>query len=230
MLQSSTMIRILRNITIGFALALVCFSFFLRFTPLVVLLAINVAFFSGIYSVLDVNRPSMERAAMTYLTFVSVMYLFAGFSGLSENAEFFTIAWSDFLTVPPFALFHSFVRCTVHYPCSIYDFRFPFHNSLDSLEGHHALSIVEVVLSLVGILGIFSISKRIRVGYLVWLGLVVLSIAAALLTILGESLSADSFGPAGRASGLAYASAAWSATYAIAYGLLRKVQTTKGPA
>jgi hypothetical protein len=207
---------------LGFIVAIVSLSLLLKFTPLALFAALNAGVLCGTYSILDPDMPRPQRLAAVYLMFVGIAYFWAAISCLLVNADLLAIVISNYLTVPPFALFHLFERCTVFFPCTQFDIPFPLEVPLAQLQGIHILAMIELGLSVIAVVAAYFLSKRARWAYFIWTGLVSLAIAAAMFNIGADELSARNFGPAGHISQVAYTSILWAASYIIAYWVLRR--------
>jgi hypothetical protein len=172
--------------------------------------------------VFDRSAPEYQRLAIVYLMFVCFTYFWVAFSGFFENAEMFTSLLADAITIPPFTLFHLVVRCALNFPCTLYDFASPGEFPTESSESVLFLFGLQIVLSVVGVIAGFALSKKSRWAYAVWTGLVTLSIVTAFVNIVADHMEWRALGLASRVSPVAIRSVLWSMSYVAAYWLARR--------
>lgn len=117
---------------------------------------------------LDRTMPKSRRLAIMYLFCVGLFYFAAGIAGSSPVRSTSSVAYfllADSAVFPAAALVHAITSHANSYPGSLYEVT----------ENLHLLSVVVTYCGVAAIAAAVAMTKKLKIGYFVWLGLTTVS-------------------------------------------------------
>jgi len=131
------------------------------------------------------DLPPHKKWATGFLLFAAIAYLWMGLLGVSENNEipayFFLFRSSAF---PIASLFSAVASCVTGQPCRLSTLGYAGPNSLRELSGY------VVAVSSIAVFASFAMLRKLRIGYAVWLLIIIMMAIASLWDIAGSMLRA----------------------------------------
>lgn len=130
---------------------------------------------------LDRTMPKSRRLAIMYLFCVGLFYFAAGIAGSSPVRSTSSVAYfllADSAVFPAAALVHAITSHANSYPGSLYEVT----------ENLHLLSVVVTYCGVAAIAAAVAMTKKLKIGYFVWLGLTTVSSFASLWCLAMDAL------------------------------------------
>jgi hypothetical protein len=167
---------------------------FQGFVGILCFLAFNVVLVYAISLASASSVPLHSRLGIGYLLATGLAYFWAGVFGLRDSGEIVaSLIFRNSLVSPLAALTHAIQTCA----------------------GAHPFALVAIGAAV-------AMFRKIRVGHLVWLVFVLITVTASVWNILGDFVVARGGGPEFDFSSVDYVYPVfWTASYALAYWLAR---------
>jgi hypothetical protein len=201
-----------------FSFSLVCFLLF--FLPIlngpvmfILFLFANFAFLFGLVLSFDDAVPARARIAMAYLGFIAFIHLWVGAITIKN---YFAAVFLQYSSVwPIWVLIHA-IRSYANLVLSRGPDRYA---NLDSIETFELVATIVIVVSVFALGAVVAMAQRKRVGYGIWLAVIVVSFMAGLWVVLATAMviaDSTSLYSSGKGPPLWW-SLVLPLTYAIAY-------------
>jgi hypothetical protein len=180
-------------------------------------LALNVILVYVISLASGSSVPLHGRLGIGYLLATGLAYFWAGVFGLRDSDKIVALLFfRNSLVFPLASMTHAIQTCVTSHPCRSQDLLYEWPESTRNLSG------IVIVVALVTIGAAVAMFRKIRVGYLVWLLFVLITVTASIWNILEDFIVARGGGPEFNFSSVDYVySVFWTASYAFAYWLAR---------
>jgi hypothetical protein len=163
-----------------------------------------------------------QKLAAIYGVFVGFMYFAAGYFGLDISGQLLAVVLYDFLIVPPLPALEVFRACTKSFPCYANKIPYDGFPSLHSSSDWRAVSMVSMYLGVILIVSAGLMLARKRIGLAIWCSFAILSVVTTIWSVFkGLLLMSNPSAAVGR-GGIWPTSIFWSASYVIAYLVMRK--------
>jgi hypothetical protein len=163
-----------------------------------------------------------QKLAAIYGVVVGFMYFAAGYFGLDISGQLLAGVFYNLLIVPPFPTLELFRACTKSFPCYVHQIPYDDFPSVYATSDWRAVSMVSMYLGVVLIVSAGLMLARKRIGLAIWCSFAILSVVMTIWSVFKGLLRMSNPGAAVGGGGMWATSILWSASYVIAYLMVRK--------
>jgi hypothetical protein len=163
-----------------------------------------------------------QKLAAIYVGFVGSMYFAAGYFGLDISGQLLAGVLYNLLIVPPFPALEVFRACTKAFPCYAHQIPYDAFPSLYSTSDWRVVSMVSMYLGVILIVSAGLMLARKRMGLAIWCSFAILSVVTTVWSVFKGLLLMPNPLAAVGGGGMWATSILWSASYVIAYLMVRK--------